>query len=132
MQRLADSLAIIQMGSALKLSAVNVHANKKVFHACTLLLELGYITGFTMVNPRLLRVYLKYYRNSPVLRGLKLVSKPSHKVYIKKSNISGKGLSGYTRTNSFLVLSTSLSSRLLTDIECHMFGIGGQALFVVS
>lgn len=132
MQALADSLALIKMASLLKLTNIQIPRTNKVLQACNILLELGYISGFTSLNQKTLSVQLKFFKNKPVLRGLRLMSRSSSRIYFKFRHLTGKRVSGYIRLNSFIIFTTCISRVLYTDIECYMFGIGGEPLFVIS
>lgn len=71
-------------------------------------------------------VYLKYSNNTtqPIIRGLKRVSKPGLRVYVKSNQIpivlGGQGLA---------ILSTSKG--IMTNQTARELGIGGELLFYI-
>lgn len=84
----------------------------------------GYISDFQVVKDNVqgvLRIDLKYDGREPVIAGLRRVSKPGCRVYVKSDNIptvmSGLGLG---------VISTSRG--VVSDREARKQGIGGEYL----
>jgi small subunit ribosomal protein S8 len=89
-----------------------------------ILLEEGYIKSFRIYQDNLqgiIRVYLKYKNDQPVIRGIKRISKPGRRNYVKRDKIP-KVLNGLGLT----ILSTS--SGVMTDHECREKGVGGEVL----
>ena len=99
---------------------------KKSLH---ILVKLGYIRFFKIISFKYLKVYLKYFQNSSVLRGASTLSKPSLKFYVKYKNLQRFTFNNRFSINGFIICSTSKG--LLTDIECILSKIGGKALFYV-
>jgi ribosomal protein S8 len=109
-----------------------VKKNKKVIYLCLILEELGYISGFTILNSNYIKVNLKYYKNKSVIRTLNLFSKPSSRIYLKKKNIFGFRINSFIKNNNFTLFSSSFSKFFLTDIEMIMLGIGGEPVIVIG
>jgi small subunit ribosomal protein S8 len=89
-----------------------------------ILLEEGYIKSFRIYQDNLqgiIRVYLKYQNDKPVIRGIKRISKPGRRNYVKRDEIP-KVLNGL----GLAILSTS--SGVMTDHECRDKGVGGEVL----
>lgn len=122
--------ATLQSAATQKLKSIKVTKNKKVLQLCTLLFDLGYISGYTTLDKQKLLVFLKYSNGRGPLRGLKVFSRPSSKVTYLRKNVFGRRVNNHYNTNSFVILSTGLG--LKTDIECFMFRLGGEPLCVVS
>ena len=93
----------------------------------TLKLE-GYIKDYDVFEERkgvhLAKIDLKYYRGRPVIKSLKLLSKPGCRLYktVDKIFRSHKGLGLY-------VLSTSKG--VLSDKNAKLQNVGGELLFEV-
>ena len=115
-----------------KVLSFTAKKNKKVIYLCLILEELGYISGFTILNSIYIKVNLKYYRNKSVIRTLNLFSKPSSKIYLKKKNIFGFKINSFIKNNNFTLFSTSFSTFFLTDFELIMRGVGGEPIIMVG
>lgn len=122
---LADMLTRIRNAGMVKFESVDVpHSNLKAGLA-KILKEEGYIRDFHVIEDTkqgVLRIDLKYdQHNQRVITGLRRVSKPGCRVYVKADGIprvmSGMGIA---------VLSTS--SGILADSEARKQGVGGELL----
>lgn len=74
---------------------------------------------------KVLLVNLRYERRHPVLTNVQIVSKPSLRVYISKSEIPKKAL----KRRGTLILSTSHG--IMSGKEAVSKGVGGEFLFEV-
>lgn len=86
--------------------------------------EEGFIHDFEGKESKghpLLRIKLKYFKDVPVINGLKRISTPGRRVYVKKDDVprvrEGLGTA---------ILSTTQG--VLTDRESRNRGIGGEVL----
>ena len=89
-----------------------------------ILKEEGFIRDFKQFKDNkqgILRVYLKYKNEVPVIRGIKRISKPGRRAYVSKDTIP-KVLNGLG------VALVSTSRGVLTDENCRKNGIGGEVL----
>ena len=68
-----------------------------------------------------LRVYLKYSNEEPVIRGIKRISKPGRRKYVGKSNLPRV-------LNGLGVAIISTPHGVLTDETCRFKGVGGEVL----
>lgn len=123
--------ANLQTAAAKKLQFITVKKNKKVLQICDILFDLGYLSGYTVLSPHKLIVRLKYTWGRGPIRSLVLFSRSSSRVYYSYKNVSGRAVNNYYRTNSFIIFSTS-TGKLMTDIECRMYRVGGEPFCVVS
>ena len=122
---LADMLTRIRNANIAKHSRVDIPASKMKISVAKILKKEGYIKNYKLIkDPRhgILRIYLKYDEaNQGVLVGLKRLSKPGRRVYVKKKDIpfvlNGMGIA---------VLSTSKG--ILTDQEARKENVGGEVL----
>ncbi len=69
----------------------------------------------------ILRVYLKYSDEEPVIRGIKRISKPGRRKYVAKSDVPRV-------LNGLGVAIISTSHGVLTDEACRAKGVGGEVL----
>ncbi|MGA1842385.1 MAG: 30S ribosomal protein S8 [bacterium] len=88
----------------------------------------GYIKGYKVTDKdgkKDIRIYLKYdSQNKPIINGLKRVSSPGRRVYVKKDKIP-KVLGGL----GIAILSTS--NGVMTDSACKQANTGGELLCYV-
>lgn len=89
-----------------------------------ILKEEGFIRNFRTLKDNkqgILRVYLKYKDEEPVIQGIKRISKPGRRAYVQKDTIP-KVLNGL----GVAIISTSLG--VMTDRSCREKGVGGEVL----
>jgi small subunit ribosomal protein S8 len=124
---IADMLTRIRNANQMKHETVDIPASKLKKEFLELLKKEGYIGNVTVVKGDVqdtLRVTLKYLQTERVVKGLKRISKPGLRVYVKNSEIP-KVLNGL----GIAVISTSRG--LLTDREARKQKIGGEILAYV-
>lgn len=89
-----------------------------------ILKEEGFIRNFRTLKDNkqgILRVYLKYKDEEPVIQGIKRISKPGRRAYVQKNTIP-KVLNGL----GVAIISTSQG--VMTDQSCREKGVGGEVL----
>jgi len=121
---IADLFTRIRNGLMVGHLRIDVPGSKMKARIVEILLEEGYIKSFRIYQDNLqgiIRVYLKYQNDKPVIRGIKRISKPGRRNYVKRDEIP-KVLNGLGLT----ILSTS--SGVMTDHECREKGVGGEVL----
>jgi small subunit ribosomal protein S8 len=81
----------------------------------------GFIVGYTVnsLNPKQLKIMLKYRHGVPVINSIKLISKPGRRIYY-----SLKQIWKIDSSKSFIILSTSRG--LKSIVECKKLRIGGE------
>jgi len=122
---LADMLTCIRNAIMARHSKVDVPASKIKIGVARILKAEGYIKNYKLIKDRkhgILRIYLKYDEfNEGVIVGLKRMSKPGRRVYVKKKEIppvlNGMGVA---------ILSTSRG--VVTDREARKLDVGGELL----
>ena len=121
---LSDMLTRIRNAQMAGKTEVEMPGSKLKAAVAKVLKDEGYIKSFRIYEDNLqgiIRVYLKYKDEQPAIRGIKRVSKPGRRSYVKRDEIprvlNGLGLA---------ILSTS--SGVMTDIECREKGVGGEVL----
>jgi len=122
---IADMLTRIR--NALKASheSVDIPASKVKINIANVLNAEGYIRNFKVISDNkqgIIRIFLKYDEDgTPIIGGLKRVSKPSRRVYAGYDEIP-KVLNGY----GIQIVSTS--GGLLTDRQAREKKMGGEIL----
>jgi small subunit ribosomal protein S8 len=125
---IADMLTRIRNANAAGHEEVRVPASKLKAEIARILKEEGFIQDWTWVHdgPQgTLRITLKYGpKRERVLRGIRRVSKPGLRVYVRRTQIprvrGGLGVA---------ILSTSRG--ILTDRQARRLGVGGEVLCYV-
>ncbi len=122
---IADMLTRIRNANSAKHDTVDIPASKMKTSIAQILLDEGYIKGFTVIDDGkqgVIRVTLKYGANkTPVIQGLRRVSKPGLRIYISCEDCPKvmKGL-------GVAILSTSKG--VITDKEARKLNVGGEVL----
>ena len=132
MHLLSNFVCALKTAAINKVSYLVARKNRQIVFLCLALEEMGYISGFTILNERTVCVYLRFFRNKCVIRYLSLYSKPSSKIYLKRKNVSGVRIVSFIKNNNFTLFSTSRGPHLLTDVETIMLGIGGVPVITIG
>ena len=122
---IADALTIIRNGSRARKDKVDIKRSRLSEEILKIFKREGYISNFKAIEDKkqgVIRVYLRYNPDkSPIITGIKKISKPGLRVYVGNDNIP-KVLSGF----GIAVISTSRG--LMTDKEARKEKIGGEVL----
>lgn len=120
----ADCLTRIRNACRAKHKRVDIPASKIKVEIARILQENHFIQNYKVLDDGkqgVLRVYLKYHEDQPVLHGIERISRPGLRVYRKQDELprvrGGLGTA---------IVSTSRG--LLTDREAREEGIGGEVL----
>jgi small subunit ribosomal protein S8 len=122
---IADMLTRVRNGAKAKFNSVDVPGSKLKTELAKILKEEGFVKNYKFLKDGkqgILRIYLKYGAGqSTVVYGLKRISKPSRRVYVKSNDIkpvyNGMGIS---------ILSTSMG--IMTDKKARQENVGGEIL----
>ncbi len=121
---IADLFTRIRNGLMVGHSKIDIPSSRMKLRIVKILQDEGYIQGFRNYEDSkqgILRVYLKYHDDDPVITGIKRISKPGRRNYVGREKIP-KVLNGLGTA----IISTS--SGVITDRECKEKGIGGEVL----
>lgn len=125
---IADMLTRIRNGNHAKHESVDIPASNIKKELANILLSEGYIKGFDVIEDGkqgLIRVELKYTDDKGrVITGIKRISKPGLRVYVKQDEIP-KVLGGL----GIAVLSTSKG--IQTGKNAKKQGVGGEVICYV-
>ncbi len=124
---IADMLTRIRNAGMARHRRVDMPVSKLKTEIARLLKDNHYIHDFKILDDgerKVLRLYLKYYQEKPVIRELRRVSKPGLRKYVGVEEIprvrNGLGMA---------VLSTSRG--VMTDREARSNKVGGELLAIV-
>ena len=116
--------ASIKNGQIAKKSSIS-HPSKKICEAfLKILWTEGYILGYT-VEKQNLKIFLKFTKGKPALVSLKLITKPSKRVYY-----SAKQIWKLNSNQNCIIISTSKGLKTLN--ECKKQKIGGELFLVLK
>ena len=121
---IADMLTRIRNGNMKKHESVEVPASNMKKNLAQILLDEGYIKGFTVVEDNkqgMITIDLKYVDDQRVISGLKRISKPGRRVYVRANEVP-RVLDGL----GMAILSTSHG--VLTDKQAREQGVGGEVI----
>lgn len=122
---IADMLTRIRNAAKAKFNSVDIPGSKLKIELAKILKNEGFVRNYKFLKDGkqgILRVYLKYSADrGNVIYGLKRISKPSCRVYVRSNDIksvyNGMGIS---------ILSTSKG--VMTDKQARRENVGGELL----
>jgi small subunit ribosomal protein S8 len=120
----ADCLTRIRNACRAKHKRVDIPASKIKVEIARILQENAFIQNFKVLDDGkqgILRVYLKYVDEKPVVHGIERVSKPGLRVYKDKDSLP-------RIRNGLGIAIVSTSQGLLTDRQSRAAGVGGEIL----
>jgi small subunit ribosomal protein S8 len=125
---IADMLTRIRNGNNAKHDTVDIPASNIKKEIAQILLDEGFIKGFDVIDDGkqgIIRIELKYGNNNQkVISGVKRISKPGLRVYVKNDEIP-RVLGGL----GIAILSTSKG--IMTDKNARIEGVGGEVVCYV-
>jgi small subunit ribosomal protein S8 len=125
---ISNMLTVIRNGNKAQKIKVDVPFSKLSEEILNILRQEKFVKDFKLIEEEkheVIRIYLKYSReNLPAIKGIKRISKPSIRIYVKKDKIpvvcGGLGIA---------VLSTSRG--VVTNIQAKEMQTGGEVLCYV-
>lgn len=103
-----------------------VNKRKKV---CELFLQIlwdeGFILGYKIDSNNNIKIFLKYKHETPVINSIKLISKPSRRLYYSIKQIWKIDSSKY-----FIIFSTNKGLKSIS--ECKKLKIGGEPYILIT
>ena len=121
---IADMLTRIRNANAMRYNEVSVPASKLKIELARILKEEGFIKGYKVVKDDAqgsIVITLKYVNKERVITGLKRISKPGLRVYVKSDEVP-KVLNGL----GIAIISTSKG--IMTDKQARANNLGGEVL----
>lgn len=104
------------------------HTRKKICESfLKILWQEGFILGYKIDsnNTNRLIIFLKYKNGQPVINSIKLLSKPSRRIYY-----STKQIWKIDSSKSFIIFSTNKGLKSILD--CKKLKIGGEPFLVIN
>ncbi len=124
---IADMLTRIRNAGMARQRRVDMPVSKLKTEIARLLKDNAYIHDYKLLDDGkhgVLRLYLKYYQEKPIIRELKRVSKPGLRRYV--------GVEEIPRVRNGLGMAVISTSRgVMTDREARAAKIGGELLAIV-
>ena len=124
---ISDTIVRIKNGFIGHKNSVSVLKSKQVLSIINILEEEGFIKGHT-VDKYTIDIWLKYVEGASVIQNIKVVSKPSKRVYFSIPDL----IDWRNRTNTFDILILSTTQGILTDEVALEKGIGGEILCIIK
>jgi len=84
----------------------------------------GFISGYSIEKNNLLKIFLKYQKNLPVIKKIKSISRPGSRIYY-----SNKQLWKIEENKNFIILSTNQGLKTLN--QCKKLKLGGEPLVII-
>ena len=124
---IADMLTRIRNASSAKHKRVDMPVSKLKTEIARILKESHFIHDFKVLDDGahgVLRIYLKYYEDKPVIRNVERVSRPGRRIY--------KGATELPRIRNGLGLAIlSTSKGVMSDRDARSQKIGGELMALV-
>jgi small subunit ribosomal protein S8 len=124
---IADMLTRIRNASSAKHKRVDMPVSKLKTEIARILKENHFIHDFKILDDGrhgVLRVYLKYYEDQPIIRNVHRVSRPGRRIY--------KGADEMPRVRNGLGLAiVSTSKGVLSDRQARSQKVGGEVMALV-
>ncbi|MBQ2891583.1 MAG: 30S ribosomal protein S8 [Bacilli bacterium] len=124
---IADMLTRVRNAIQRKHATVLVPASKLKLEILRVLKEEGYISDFEKIEDEkqgMISITLKYVEKTPVIKGLKRISKPGLKVYAKRNELPRV-------LNGLGVAIVSTSRGVMSDRSARKENLGGEVLAFV-
>ncbi len=121
---ISDMLTSIRNAYMVNKNGLSVSASTLKVNIINILKKEGFIQDYKVVvnnGHKIIEIDLRYYKNKPMARSLKRVSKPGLRVYVPASKIPR-----VKRGAGMAILSTS--EGIMTDKECRRKKIGGEVI----
>ena len=122
---IADMLTRIRNAIIASYDEVEIPSSKMKIDIAKILKLEGYIRNYKLVKDTkqgIIVIYLKYNQDkSPVIKGLKRISKPSCRVYASSKKVP-------KTLNNLGITIVSTSRGVMTDREARKAGVGGEVM----
>ena len=122
---IGDLFSRIRNGQLRQLNKIDVPYSNFRFKILEILKSEGYINNFFIdknnKDQKILKVELKYYEGSPVIKEIKRISKPGRRVYSSANSIP-------RRQNGLGLAIISTSKGVMSDTDARKNNIGGEII----
>ena len=126
-KHISNMISIINNGQLSKKSFVLQQKKNACESILNVLWDEGFILGYKISNNNLntIKIFLKYQNGSPTICSLKMLSKPSLRIYY-----SVKQLWKLDSSKGFLILSTNKG--FMTSNDCKQQVLGGEPIILIK
>jgi small subunit ribosomal protein S8 len=123
----ANMVASIKNGQLARKAYIYQKKKKSCESILNVLWDEGFISGYKISksHPNILKIFLKYTNGKPTISLLKMVSKPSLKIYY-----SVKQLWKLDSSQGIVILSTNKG--ILSVNECKKLKLGGEPFIIIK
>jgi small subunit ribosomal protein S8 len=121
---IADTLTILRNAIGARKETVEFPASKLLERMMAIFKNDGYVEDYRLLKDNkqgILKVYLKYENNKPLILGIKRISRPGLRVYTQNDRIPRV-------LNGLGTAVISSSKGLISDREARKLKIGGEVL----
>ena len=127
---IADMLTRIRNAARAKFNSVDIPGSKMKIELARVLRETGFVRNYKFVpdsKQGVLRVYLKYNGagGSSTILGLRRISKPSRRVYLKardvKPVLNGMGIAVLSTSHGIMADRKARQENLGGEVLCHIW-----------
>lgn len=125
--QISNMIAKIVNGQLAKKPFVLQVKKKACENILNVLWDEGFILGYkkSKSNQNMLKIFLKYQNNTPVINSIKMLSKPSLRIYY-----SVKQLWKLNTNNGIIVMSTNKG--FMSSNDCKKKTLGGEPFIIVK
>lgn len=124
MKKLPKLVSKLKQGKLSQALSIKIKYAKDYIKILEQLYKEGFIQNY-IVQKNFIIIYFRYYQGKNCIRVLKLFSKPSKTIYLRK-----KHLWLFNRSNGVLLLTTNKG--LYSHEKCMELGLGGKVLIFVA
>jgi small subunit ribosomal protein S8 len=124
---ISDTVVRIKNGFVGHKNSVSVLKSKQILSIIDILQREGFIRGYTE-NKYTLDVWLKYVEGGSAIRDIKVVSKPSKRIYFSTLDL----IDWRNKINTFDILILSTTKGIFTDRIALEKGVGGEILCIIK
>ncbi len=121
---IADYLTRIRNAIKAEKKSVDIPYSKFKANITDILLKASFINEYKIIesnNKKYLNIRFKFYQNNNVINGLKKISKPGRRVYVKAEKLPRV-------RNGLGIAIVSTSKGLITDKQARELGVGGEVV----
>ncbi len=121
---IADYLTRIRNAIKAEKKSVDIPYSKFKANITDILLKASFINDYKVIeanNKKYLNIRFKFYQNNNVINGLKKISKPGRRVYVKAEKLPRV-------RNGLGIAIVSTSKGLITDKQARELGVGGEVV----
>lgn len=119
---LYNMISNLKNGQVVKKSFILNENTRICRELLNILWDEGFITGYKILSNNKMKIYLKYQNGKAVITSIKIISKPSLRVYYSVKDLK--------RINFFLILTTHRGIRTIE--ECKRLNLGGEPLIGIK